>query len=106
MRCHGEVFARSGSGLTFAHGPALRNRARDPSRTSSPRSPTAADRDAGAWFSSPRHPGSRHGAYDGTVAFGGGWGRGKRPVINVSWDDTRQYVSWMNVKIGKRCTGC
>ena len=25
-----------------------------------------------------------------------GWGRGKRPVINVSWDDAQQYIKWLN----------
>jgi formylglycine-generating enzyme required for sulfatase activity len=31
----------------------------------------------------------------------GGWGRGKRPVINVSWDDASQYVTWLSNKTGK-----
>lgn len=32
-----------------------------------------------------------------------GWGRGKRPVINVSWDDiTKQYLPWLSRKSGKR----
>lgn len=30
-----------------------------------------------------------------------GWGRGKRPVINVSWDDAREYVAWLSKKTGK-----
>jgi formylglycine-generating enzyme required for sulfatase activity len=29
------------------------------------------------------------------------WGRGRRPVINVSWDDARAYVAWLLHKIGK-----
>jgi formylglycine-generating enzyme required for sulfatase activity len=29
------------------------------------------------------------------------WGRARRPVINVSWDDARQYVSWISRKTGK-----
>ncbi len=31
-----------------------------------------------------------------------GWGRGNRPVINVSWDDAQQYVSWLSRKTGKQ----
>jgi formylglycine-generating enzyme required for sulfatase activity len=30
-----------------------------------------------------------------------GWGRGKHPVINVSWDDTIQYTAWLSKKTGK-----
>ena len=30
-----------------------------------------------------------------------GWGRGKRPVINVSWTDAEAYVSWLSAKTGK-----
>lgn len=30
-----------------------------------------------------------------------GWGRGRRPVINVSWNDAKQYVSWLSGKTGK-----
>jgi len=29
-----------------------------------------------------------------------GWGRGKRPVINVSWDDAKVYCDWLNKKLG------
>ncbi len=31
-----------------------------------------------------------------------GWGRGRRPVINVSWVDTRQYLAWLSSKTGKQ----
>ena len=31
-----------------------------------------------------------------------GWGRGRRPVINVSWKDTKAYVEWLWEKTGKR----
>ena len=24
------------------------------------------------------------------------WGRGNRPVVNVSWDDAQQYISWLS----------
>ncbi len=48
--------------------------------------------------------------WDACVADGGcshkpgdqGWGRGKQPVINVSWDDiTKQYLPWLSRKSGK-----
>jgi formylglycine-generating enzyme required for sulfatase activity len=30
-----------------------------------------------------------------------GWGRDKRPVINVSWSDAQEYVAWLKKKTGK-----
>jgi formylglycine-generating enzyme required for sulfatase activity len=30
-----------------------------------------------------------------------GWGRGKRPVINVSWHDIQIYIQWLNQQTGK-----
>ncbi len=48
--------------------------------------------------------------WDACVADGGckgyrpgdkGWGRGKRPVINVSFDDAVAYVAWLTRKTGK-----
>jgi formylglycine-generating enzyme required for sulfatase activity len=47
--------------------------------------------------------------WDACVAAGGcahnpgdeGWGRGKRPVINVSWNDAKQYAAWLAKETGK-----
>jgi formylglycine-generating enzyme required for sulfatase activity len=30
-----------------------------------------------------------------------GWGRDNRPVINVSWNDAKEYVGWLSQKTGK-----
>jgi len=48
--------------------------------------------------------------WDACVADGGcngykpsdqGWGRGRRPVINVSWNDATAYAEWLSRKTGK-----
>jgi formylglycine-generating enzyme required for sulfatase activity len=48
--------------------------------------------------------------WDACVADGGcngytppdqGWGRGRRPVINVSWNEAQAYLSWLSRKTGK-----
>ena len=31
-----------------------------------------------------------------------GWGRGRRPVINVSWDDANEYAAWLSAQTSKR----
>ena len=31
-----------------------------------------------------------------------GWGRGNRPVINLSFDQARSYIRWLNRKTGRR----
>ena len=33
---------------------------------------------------------------------GQGWGRGTRPVVDVSWHDAQQYVRWLSGKTGAR----
>ena len=30
-----------------------------------------------------------------------GWGRGKRPVININWHEAKAYVAWLSRKTGK-----
>ncbi len=30
-----------------------------------------------------------------------GWGRGQRPVINISWQDAREFALWLSEKSGK-----
>ncbi len=30
-----------------------------------------------------------------------GWGRGNRPVINVTWNDAKEYITWLNNQTGK-----
>ena len=30
-----------------------------------------------------------------------GWGRGKRPVIDVAWDDAEAYAAWLRERTGK-----
>ena len=30
-----------------------------------------------------------------------GWGRGRKPVISVSWDDAKQFVAWLAKKTGQ-----
>ena len=30
-----------------------------------------------------------------------GWGRGNRPVINVTWDEAQEFCTWLSQKTGK-----
>src|SRR5208283_823255 len=45
--------------------------------------------------------------WDACIAAGGcrwnpndSWGRGRRPVINVSWDNAKTYVAWLTEQTG------
>ena len=40
------------------------------------------------------------GGCNGYQPHGEGWGRGGRPVINVSWGDARAYVTWLSQRTG------
>ena len=42
----------------------------------------------------------RGGGCDGHRPDDRGWGRGSRPVILVSWEDARAYVSWLSAETG------
>jgi formylglycine-generating enzyme required for sulfatase activity len=47
------------------------------------------------WDACVRDGGCRHKPDDA------GWGRGRRPVINVSWKDAKEYVRWLSRKTGQ-----
>ena len=40
-------------------------------------------------------------ATQGQLPYDKGWGMGKRPVINVSWQDATDYAAWLSVQTGK-----
>ncbi len=42
------------------------------------------------------------GGCSGNPGLDAGWGRGQRPVINVSWDDAKQYVTWLSQVTGQQ----
>lgn len=79
-----------------------------------------ADEPQSSWTERPQHtvdvPGFLLSAtpvtfeqWDACVADGGcnhdpddqGWGRGTRPVINVTWNDAQEYVQWLSTQSGE-----
>ena len=44
---------------------------------------------AGAGCTANKSPGDR------------GWGKGNRPIINVSWNNAKQYVEWLSARTGQ-----
>ena len=44
---------------------------------------------------------ARSGGCGGLIPDNGGWGRGRRPVINVTWDDALAYVDWLSKETGE-----
>ena len=41
------------------------------------------------------------GGCGGYRPYDGGWGRGRRPVVHVSWQDAHAYVAWLSELTGK-----
>jgi formylglycine-generating enzyme required for sulfatase activity len=41
------------------------------------------------------------GGCNGYKPWDNGWGRGKRPAINISWSDAKSYVAWLSERTGK-----
>ena len=49
------------------------------------------------WDACHRAGGCAHNAVDHQ-----GWGRGDRPVVDVSWNDAKEYVRWLSGRTGRR----
>jgi formylglycine-generating enzyme required for sulfatase activity len=43
----------------------------------------------------------KNGGCDGYRPDDQGWGRGKRPAVNLSWENAKDYVNWLSRKTGK-----
>ncbi|WP_354031672.1 formylglycine-generating enzyme family protein [Bradyrhizobium sp. S3.2.6] len=41
------------------------------------------------------------GGCNGYKPWDNGWGRGRRPAINISWSDAKSYVAWLSARTGK-----
>lgn len=52
------------------------------------------------WDSCVRNGGCRAEGEEPHAPADAGWGRGRRPVIHVSWEDARRYVAWLNIQVG------
>ena len=44
---------------------------------------------------------ARAGGCGGVIPDHEGWGRGRRPVINVNWDEAQAYVGWLSDEMGQ-----
>jgi formylglycine-generating enzyme required for sulfatase activity len=45
---------------------------------------------------------SQGGCQSNKAPYDSDWGKGQRPVINVSWHDAQEYVAWLSEATGKR----
>ena len=43
---------------------------------------------------------ARAGGCGGVIPDNEGWGRGRRPVVNVNWDEAQAYVRWLSQETG------
>jgi formylglycine-generating enzyme required for sulfatase activity len=41
------------------------------------------------------------GGCNGYKPWDNGWGRGRRPAINISWSDAKSYAAWLSARTGK-----